>query len=522
MDAISENQLRLPRLEDLRPEHLVNKTIFIRVDFNVPLISTPKGYRVGDDTRIRRFLDLTFKRIHELTDGNCRIIIGSHLGRPHKKLDRHGWDGIFNIQFVCSHFDTLIRELYGDTYTIFPPEITDSNFKNSLEICFNHQLPAGGIKFLPNLRYLLDPRNLDTYRQEFIEELGKISDVFINCAFGCSHRVTKSIKLLPQIMRKAGKLAVAGTLLHEEIIQLGQFGKRVLDHPEQTAVIAGGAKIADKIGILKQFVESKIKLIFIGGRMVNAFLLALKLKEVIDSLSLKHIPAKMYESKCEEECQDLINEVKLAHEIMTLAQKNAVQIIFPDDYKITKDYFETDYTIQSEPDFSQDFQLDLGPKTIVNYAKNILQKGKIKQVFWNGPLGAYDHPNCDHYAEGSVKLAQVLFAAAIVNQDLSVVIGGGDSAAILNKINIEELKNLIRKQVVLQLNRSINPDLISIDFNVEDTYTLFNYFTSNFFVSTGGGASLEFLQGFLKDKGNSTIESYLPGTAILLELISAE
>ncbi|MCH7651133.1 MAG: phosphoglycerate kinase [Nitrospinae bacterium] len=522
MDAISENQLRLPRLEDLRPEHLINKTIFIRVDFNVPLISTPKGYRVGDDTRIRRFLDLTFKRIHELTDGNCRIIIGSHLGRPHKKLDRHGWDGIFNIQFVCSHFDTLIRKLYGDTYTIFPPEITDSNFKNSLEICFKHQLPAGGIKFLPNLRYLLEPRNPDTYRQEFIEELGKISDVFINCAFGCSHRVTKSIKLLPQIMRKAGKLAVAGTLLHEEITQLGQFGKRVLDHPEQTAVIAGGAKIADKISILKQFVESKIKLIFIGGRMVNAFLLGRKLEKIIDSLSLKDIPTKMYENKSEEDCQDLLDEIKMAHEIMTLAQKNNVHIIFPDDYKITKDYFETDYEIKTEPDFSQDFQLDLGPKTIVNYAKNILQKGQIKQVFWNGPLGAYDHPKCDHYAEGSVKLALVLFAAAIVDEDLSVVIGGGDSAAILNKINFDEVKNLVRKQIALQLNRLVNPDLLSMDFKAEDGYTLFNYFTSNFFVSTGGGAALEFLEGYLKDEAQSPIESYLPGTAILLELTSAK
>jgi len=522
MDVILENRLRLPQLEDLCPEDLINKTIFIRVDFNVPLISTPKGFRVGDDTRIRRFLDLTFKRIHELTDGNCRIIIGSHLGRPHKKLDHHGWDGIFNIQFVCSHFDTLIRQLYGDTYTIFPPEITNSNFKNSLEICFNHQLPAGGIKFLPNLRYLLDPRNPETYRQEFIEEVGKVSDVFINCAFGCSHRVTKSIKILPQIMRKAGKLAVAGSLLHEEIIQLGQFGKRVLDHPEQTALIAGGAKIADKIGILKQFVVSKIKLIFIGGRMVNAFLLGSKLEKTIDTLSLKDIPTKMYENKSEEECRNLLNEIRLAHEILTLAKKNNVQIIFPDDYKITSDYFETEYTIQSEPDFSKDFQLDLGPKTIVNYAKNILQKGKIKQVFWNGPLGAYDHPKCEHYAEGSVKLAQVLFAAAIVNQDLSVVIGGGDSAAILNKINIEELKHLIRKQVILQLNKPVNADLISIDFNVDDTYTLFNYFSSNFFVSTGGGAALEFLEGFLQDEGKSSIESYLPGTAILLELTSSK
>ena len=130
-----------------------------------------------------------------------------------------------------------------------------------------------------------------------------------------------------------------------------------------------------------------------------------------------------------------------------------------------------------------------------------MQKGTIKQVFWNGPLGAYDHPNCDHYAEGSIKLAQVLFAAAIAEPGLSVVIGGGDSAAILNKIGDDELKHLIRKQVVLQLNQPVNPDLISIDFNADDTYTLFNYFSTNFFVSTGGGASLEFLEGFLKDKG---------------------
>ena len=256
--------------------------------------------------------------------------------------------------------------------------------------------------------------------------------------------------------------------------------------------------------------------------MVNAFLLGRKLEKIIDSLSLKDIPTKMYENKSAEECQDLLNEIKMAHEILTLAHKNNVHIIFPDDYKITKDYFETDYEIQTEPDFSQDFQLDLGPKTIVNYAKNILQKGQIKQVFWNGPLGAYDHPHCDHYAEGSVKLALVLFAAAIVDEDLSVVIGGGDSAAILNKINFDEVKNLVRKQVALQLNRLVNSDLLSMDFKAENAYTLFNYFTSNFFVSTGGGAALHFLEGYLKDEGQSPIESYLPGTAILLELTSTK
>ena len=82
-----ENQMKMHSLDDLTSEDLLGKTIFVRVDFNVPLVSTDKGYRVADDTRIRRFIDLTFKKIHDLTDGNFRMIIGSHLGRPHKKKD---------------------------------------------------------------------------------------------------------------------------------------------------------------------------------------------------------------------------------------------------------------------------------------------------------------------------------------------------------------------------------------------------------------------------------------------------
>lgn len=316
------NQLtQIPSLDCLKSENLLGKTIFIRVDFNVPMTASAKGYRVLDDTRIRRFLDTTFHHIHQLTQGDCRIIIGSHLGRPHKRKDHRGWDGIFNIQYVCNHFDTLLREIYKDTYILFPPEVTDSHMSDSLGIVHKHQLPIGGVKFLPNLRYLLDPENTDIYREKFIQDVAETSDVFINCAFGCSHRVTKSIQRLPQVMRQQGKIAVAGSLLMEEISRLGVFGKRILEKPESTAVIAGGTKIADKIAILKTFVQAKVKLIFIGGRMVNAFLLANQLKDNLKNLVIDHLPHKMWESKGEDDRKDLIREVLFAGEIIKMAQK---------------------------------------------------------------------------------------------------------------------------------------------------------------------------------------------------------
>ncbi len=509
--------IQIPSLDTLSSEDLLGKTIFIRVDFNVPMVASAKGYRVLDDTRIRRFLDTTFRRIHQLTQGDCRIIIGSHLGRPHKRKDHQGWDGIFNIQYVCNHFDTLLRGIYQDTYALFPPEVTDAHMSDSLGIIHKNQLPVGGIKFLPNLRYLLDPENSDNFREKFIQDVAETSDVFINCAFGCSHRVSKSIKRLPQIMRQQGKIAVAGSLLKEEISHLGEFGRRILEKPEATAIIAGGTKIADKIRILKTFVQAKVKLIFIGGRMVNAFLLASTLKDKLGDLAIDHLPRKMWESKDASDRDDLIREVQFAGEIISLAKKNKVSLIYPDDYKITKDFMETEFTLKNEPDFNEDFQLDLGPETIENYYRNILQEGAIENVFWNGPLGAYDHPKCKHYAEGSKQLAQILFAAAISDKKLSVVVGGGDSAAILSQLDSTELEGLIRKQLLNQLNYQINTEKLTINFISGDTHSIFNDFTSNFFVSTGGGASLEFLQKFLEDQGNSDIASYLPGTSILME-----
>ena len=317
-------QTGMASLDSLNSNHLKGKTIFIRCDFNVPLVATDKGYyRVADDTRIRRFLDTTFKKIHEITEGDCRIIIGSHLGRPHKQKGYTGWDGIFNIQYVSSHFDTLIRWRYGDTYTIFPPEVIDSHMKHSLEVASHKRMPPGGIKFLPNLRYLLDPSNPDANRKEFIDELASVSDVYINCAFGCSHRVTKSLKMLPQVMREQKKLVVAGVLLQQEIQRMGNFARRIINHPGKTVVIAGGAKVSDKINILKQFVHSGVKAIFIGGKMVNAFLLAKKDKFKMKPFCLDDIPATLQSANIESN-ENLVKEVHQAGEIIDLFGEQAV------------------------------------------------------------------------------------------------------------------------------------------------------------------------------------------------------
>ncbi len=509
------NLIGMAQLAQLKPADLRGKTIFIRCDFNVPLRSTTKGiYRVADDTRIRRFLDLTFKKIHELTEGDCRIVIGSHLGRPHKKKDHSGWDGVFNIQFVCSHFDTLIRRVYGDTYTIFPPETIDSHMKHSLEIVSHKRLPPGGIKFLPNLRYLLDPKNTDLYRKEFIATLADIADVYINCAFGCSHRVSRSIKLLPQMMRASGKLVVSGVLLYEEINRLGSFAGKILANPKKTMVIAGGAKISDKIQILKQFVETGVQSIFIGGKMANSFLMARQQKDMLKPFSVETIPDKLATAD-ETENQEILNEVNLAEKILDLAEEKKVSIILPDDYKVVTEFKSISFENKQSPDFTKELQLDLGEKTISQFEEKL--KG-IENVFWNGPLGAYDHPLCSSYAEGSLELAKLLFRNALLDPNLSIVIGGGDSAAILNKIGGSELKKMIKRQIGKIIPATVNRNQISIDFLENDSYQLWNYFASNFFVSTGGGASLEFLQGYLAGEAKGDMASYLPGTQTLMEL----
>ena len=279
-------------------------------------------------------------------------------------------------------------------------------------------------------------------------------------------------------------------------------------------MVAGGAKISDKIKILKQFVSTGVKTILIGGKMANAFLLAQQQKELLKPFQKETLPAKL-QSQSDSENEELLSEINLAEKIIELAEVNKVDLHLPEDYKVVTDFQSTIFENKLLPDFSKELQLDLGEKTIHQFDELFKD---IENVFWNGPLGAYDHSACSYYAEGSLELAKLLFQIALKNPKMSVVIGGGDSAAILNKIGITELKKMIKVQIEKQFHSTINRNQISIDFLENDAYQLWNYFAKNFFVSTGGGASLEFLQGFLKEKAKGDMASYLPGTATLMEL----
>ncbi len=495
-------------LKNLRAKDLLHKTIFIRADFNVPLKKDAPGrFLVTDDERIRRFLDTTFRKIHQLTKGNCKIIIGSHLGRPHKHLDDNSWDGIFNLQFVCSHFETLLKKQYEDSYIVFPPESMDSQLKHSIEMVKKNQLPLGGIKFLPNLRYLL--KRDTSYRDEFIKDLANISDVYINCAFGVSHRETRSIIKLPNLMKKRKKLAVAGILLNEEILRLGELAERIINDPEQTVFIVGGAKVSDKISIIKQFVQSGIGRIILGGKMVNAFLLYRDLKK-----GKEKIPEKLKPKTGDAE--NFREDIRLAGEILKLAGDNGVEIIFPVDYKVSPDFDSPKFSISEAPDFNKELQLDIGPKSLKKFSEILLNKN-IKNIFWNGPLGAFDHSTNKGYARGSVGIAQSLFNKCIRNKDSLVVIGGGDTAAIVQQFSLSSIEKEFIKELNKAIGNNINHKFFEIKFFDHDLYTLVNYFVANFFISTGGGASLEFLESFLKDRGRKSLSQYLPATKSLME-----
>lgn len=381
-------------VKDLNVE---GKKVLVRVDFNVPL-SKDGNHTISDDTRIKAALPT----IDYLLENNAKVILMSHLGRP---------KGEANPEFSLKPVASWLENHYGEKFHFLPSDVVvDEKVKEEVE-----KLENGNLALLENTRYVKGETKNDP---EFAKELSSLADLFVNDAFGTSHRAHASNVGVANNLESA-----VGFLIQKEIEIMG----KALENPEKPFVsILGGAKVSDKIGVIENLI-SKVDYILIGGGMAYTFLKA-QGKEIGKSL-------------LEEDKMDL------SLELIKKAEANNVKILLPKDVVIADDIKEDAETeIVDIDNIPQDKEaLDIGPKTAKEYA-DIIKKAKT--VVWNGPMGVFE---VKVFANGTNEVAK-----ALADSSATTIVGGGDSA-----LAIEEA-------------------------GYKDKIT---------HVSTGGGASLEFLEG---------------------------
>ncbi|CUU09142.1 phosphoglycerate kinase [Candidatus Kryptobacter tengchongensis] len=385
--------MRKVTIDDL---HLKGKRVLVRVDFNVPIESG----KVSDDTRIRESLP-TIKKI--ISEGGKAILI-SHLGRP-----KGGFDPKYSLKPVAEHLSKLLNMPVK-----FAPDCVGEEVKKMVA-----ELKEGEVLLLENVRFHPEEEKND---ENFARELASIADVYINDAFGSAHSAHASTEGVARFVKETA----IGYLMQKEV----EYLSKALLNPEKPYVaILGGAKVSDKIQVIKNLME-KVDAFLIGGGMANTFL-----------------KAKGYEVG-----KSLVEEDKIdfAKEILNEAEKRNVKFVLPVDCVIA-DKFANDanFEVVSVDKVRPDWMiLDIGTETIKMFCE-VLKDAKM--VVWNGPLGVFEFEN---FAKGTFEIAK--FLAEITQKGAVTIVGGGDSASAVAKAGLS--------------------DKVS-------------------HVSTGGGASLEFLEG---------------------------
>ena len=373
------------------------KKVLVRVDFNVPLSKEEKG-KIADDARIKAAIPT----INYLSENGAKVILMSHLGRP---------KGEANPEFALKPVADYLENFYGGQFRFIPsPEVVDEKVKEEVS-----KLEDGQIALLENTRYRAEETKNG---EEFAKELASLADLYVNDAFGTSHRAHASNVGVASILPSA-----VGFLIEKEIEVMG----KALESPDHPFVsILGGAKVSDKIGVIENLI-TKVDTILIGGGMAYTFLKAMG-KEIGQSL-------------LEEDKMDL------SLELMKKAKANEVEILLPIDVVIA-DKIEAgvDTEIVDIDSIPEDKEaLDIGPKTAELFADKIKD---AKTVVWNGPMGVFE---IKKFSNGTNEVAK-----ALAESEAVTIVGGGDSALA---IEMAGLKDKITH------------------------------------VSTGGGASLEFLEG---------------------------
>ncbi len=382
---------------------LKGKRVLMRVDFNVPL---DKDLNITDDNRIRAALE-TIKYI--IGQGGKLILI-SHLGRP---------KGAPKPEFSLKPVAKRLSELVGKPVKFLDECIGD---KVKSEIA---GIKAGDIVLLENLRFHKEEEKNDP---EFAKKLAELGDVFVNDAFGTCHRAHASTEGVTHYLE-----SVSGFLVQKEI---EYFGKVITDPQRPFIFILGGAKVSDKIPVIENMMD-KADSILIGGAMAYTFM---KVKGV-----------DVGSSRLEEDMYETVDK------IFKKAKNQGVQLVLPVDHVVT-DKIEggTVKVVKTETIEAGWMGVDIGPNTIELFISKIKE---AQTIVWNGPVGIFEK---DEFAIGTEALA-----LAIAEVDATSVIGGGDTAAAVEK------------------------------FSVADKMS---------HISTGGGASLEYLEG-----------KVLPGIAALAD-----
>ncbi|OUA63659.1 phosphoglycerate kinase [Bacillus thuringiensis serovar thailandensis] len=379
--------------KSIRDVDLKGKRVFCRVDFNVPM----KEGKITDETRIRAALPT----IQYLVEQGAKVILASHLGRPKGQVVEE-----LRLTPVAARLGELLGKDVKKADEAFGPVAQE------MVAAMNE----GDVLVLENVRFYAGEEKNDA---ELAKEFAALADIFVNDAFGAAHRAHASTAGIADYLP-----AVSGLLMEKELDVLG----KALSNPDRpfTAII-GGAKVKDKIGVIRHLLD-KVDNLIIGGGLAYTFVKALG-HEI--GLSL---------------CED--DKIELAKEFMQLAKEKGVNFYMPVDVVITEEFSETATTkivgIDSIP--SNWEGVDIGPKTREIYA-DVIKNSKL--VVWNGPMGVFE---MTPFSQGTKAVGRALADA----EGTYSVIGGGDSAAAVEKFGMADKMSHI---------------------------------------STGGGASLEFMEG---------------------------
>lgn len=378
------------------------KRVFCRVDFNVPM----EQGKITDDTRIRAAMPT----VQYLVEQGAKLILASHLGRPKGKVVEE-----MRLTAVAERLSQLLGKEVTKANEVIGPEVTKKV----------SELKDGDVLLLENVRFDVREEKNDA---ELARQFADLADLYVNDAFGAAHRAHASTAGIADYIP-----AVAGFLLQKELEILGG----ALHNPKRpfTAII-GGAKVKDKIGVIENLL-TKVDNLIIGGGLAYTFIKAKGLE--------------IGKSLLEED------KIELAQSYLRQAEESGVRIYLPVDVVVVDEFSPNPPTVKTVniDQIPADLEaLDIGPKTSELYA-DVIRSSQL--VIWNGPMGVFEF---DQFAHGTNAVAKALAESEAVS-----IVGGGDSAAAIEKAGLAD----------------------EVDH-----------------ISTGGGASLELLEG-----------KVLPGVAVL-------